>query len=98
VLYYTLAKQTGFEMNERIGKLAVEAGAHWEHGDWNMPSAVYFSERDLEKFAELIVKECVSVINTEAAEHEDDDECERAWKMGTEFAVYQIKQHFGVEE
>jgi hypothetical protein len=44
-------------MNERIGKLAVEAGAYWDHGDWNMPSAVYFSERDLEKFAELIVKE-----------------------------------------
>ena len=50
------------------------------------------------KFALLIVRECVSVINTEAAEHEDDDEIERAWKMGTEFAVYQIKQHFGVEE
>ena len=48
-------------MNERIGKLAVEAGAHWEHGDWNMPSAVYFSERDLEKFAELIVKECADI-------------------------------------
>jgi len=45
-------------MNERIGKLAVEAGAHWDHGDWNMPSAVYFSEGDLEKFAELIVQEC----------------------------------------
>jgi hypothetical protein len=46
-------------MNERIGKLAVEAGAHWDHGDWNMPSAVYFSERDLEKFARLIVQECI---------------------------------------
>jgi hypothetical protein len=46
-------------MNERIGKLAVEAGAHWDHGDWNMPSAVYFSEGDLEKFAELIVAECL---------------------------------------
>ena len=50
------------------------------------------------KFAELIVQECISVINTEAGEREDDDEYERAWKMGTEFAVYQIKQHFGVEE
>ena len=50
------------------------------------------------EFAELIVRECISVINTEAAEHEDDDEYERAWKMGTEFAVYQIKQHFGVKE
>ena len=55
-------------------------------------------EAAMEKFAKLIVRECVSVINTEAGEHEDDDEYERAWKMGTEFAVYQIKQHFGVEE
>ena len=46
-------------MNERFGKLAVKAGAHWDHGDWNMPSAVYFSERDLEKFAQLIVQECI---------------------------------------
>ena len=50
-------------MNERIGKLAVKAGAHWDHGDWNMPSAVYFSERDLEKFAELIVRECCRALN-----------------------------------
>ena len=49
-------------MNERIGKLAVEAGAHWDHGDWNMPSAVYFSEGDLEKFAELIVKDTMQVV------------------------------------
>jgi hypothetical protein len=54
-------------MNERIGKLAVKAGAHWDHGDWNMPSAVYFSERDLEKFARLIVKECALQCN-----HNDD--------------------------
>ena len=47
------------KMNERFGKLAVKAGAHWDHGDWNMPSAVYFSERDLEKFARLIVQECI---------------------------------------
>jgi hypothetical protein len=45
-------------MNERIGKLAVKAGAYWDHGDWNMPSSVYFSERDLEKFAELVIDEC----------------------------------------
>ena len=69
-------------MNERIGKLAVEAGAHWEHGDWNMPSAVYFSERDLEKFAELIVRECLSYAK-------DGD---------LDFMKFMIKHHFGVED
>jgi hypothetical protein len=69
-------------MNERIGKLAVKAGAHWDHGDWNMPSAVYFSERDLEKFAELIVLKCAEIADTAEPFLASD----------------LIKQHFGVEE
>jgi hypothetical protein len=71
-------------MNERIGKLAVKAGAHWDHGDWNMPSAVYFSERELEKFAELIVKECAVIVGSMEEPHQD--------------IAKLIKQHFGVEE
>jgi hypothetical protein len=69
-------------VNERIGKLAVEAGAHWEHSDWNMPSAVYFSERDLVKFAELIVIKCAEIADTAEPFLASD----------------LIKQHFGVEE
>ena len=80
-------------MNERIKLLAEQAGIYQPERFDGIDGS-----NQLEKFAELIVRECVSVINTEAAEHEDDDEIERAWKMGTEFAVYQIKQHFGVEE
>ena len=72
-------------MNERIGKLAAEAGAHWEHGDWNMPSAVYFSERDLEKFAELIVRECIDVV-------EDAGGIDKYHYTGA------IRKHFGMEE
>jgi exo-beta-1,3-glucanase (GH17 family) len=56
------------------------------------------SEAAYEKFAELIVQKCISVINTKAAEVPVEDEYERMWKMGTEFAVYQIGKHFGVEE
>ena len=73
-------------MNERIGKLAVKAGAHWEHGDWNMPSAVYFSEKDLEKFAELIVRECDKYVA------ERWDICEPWMDPGD------LLKHFGVEE
>ena len=78
-------------MNKRLEQMM------WKAAE-DMPQCYYVPPQFWEKFAELIVQECVSVINTEAAEHEDDDEYERAWKMGTEFAVYQIKQHFGVEE
>lgn len=39
-----------------IFRLAVEAGAYWEHGDWNMPSTVTFNkESQLVKFAQLIL-------------------------------------------
>jgi len=96
-------------MNERIKELIKQAGDYvnevytppvrsktpgkiWEDGhiDW----LTQFNK----KFAELIVQECVSVINTEAAVDPIEGEYERMWKMGTEFAVDQIKKHFGVEE
>ena len=79
-------------MNERIRQLAIEAGAHWEHGDWNMPSAVYFSERELEKFAELIVRECSKISEDDIT---DGDACctNTAYRISR-----QIKKHFGVEE
>ena len=76
-------------MNERIGKLAVKAGAHWDHGDWNMPSAVYFSERDLEKFAELIVRD---LIDSMIKRYGDDDE------LPIQEIKLFVKEHFGVEE
>ena len=81
-------------MNNRIQQLAEQARKHFPKTEMSGEFWLF----DEGKFAELIVQECVSVINTEAGEREDDDEYERAWKMGTEFAVYQIKQHFGVEE
>jgi len=65
-------------MNERIRQLAEQAfeSAHGENG--NMPMM-------LQKFAELIVKECASVVNS----RDDSD---------TGFWANIIKEHFGVEE
>ena len=80
-------------MNERIRELIEQCTSLSEGSTWTSRE-----EFDKEKFAELIVRECVSVINTGTSEHEDDDECVRAWKLATEFAVYQIKRHFGVTE
>ena len=84
-------------MNERIKELAEQAGLQLGIVIENSTTPVKTITIEQRKFAELIIQECVLVINTEAGEREDDDEIERAWKMGTEFAVYQIKQHFGVE-
>ena len=47
-------------MNKLIKELAIKAGAHWNHEDFNMGSSVEFQQDDLEKFAELIVKECIN--------------------------------------
>ena len=65
-------------MNERIKELAEQAETK-EVG-------YYFFDR--EKFAELIVRECMEV--SLKCSHRDDD-------MGAIIAR-QIKQHFGVEE
>ena len=89
-------------MNERIGKLAVEAGALWHHGDWNMPSCVYFGEKDLEKFAELIVRECLDIVEAQKESLCDNENtwCDQdyGYEQAVNDSVDMVKKHFGVEE
>jgi len=59
-------------MNERIEKLAEQAG--FDVYGWN--------ENELQKFAELIVRECASVVSQ---------------KTGPKSAL-NVLEHFGVEE
>ena len=63
-------------MNERIGKLADEATSYNNSDGWLF---------DKQKFAELIVRECVGV-----ADHSN--------VTGKSIIGERIKQHFGVEE
>ena len=77
-------------MNERFQELAKQqAGAilmDLVMPDSGMPERVKWNvgitTEHLEKFAELIVRECGNV----------------AWKCGSEFINNEIKRHFGVEE
>ena len=40
---------------DEIFRMAKEAGAYWEHGDFNMPIPVgFYNERDLIRFAQMI--------------------------------------------
>ena len=96
-------------MNERIEKLAFEAGLKWKaqpphYTNTNNPIDFPVSaNRDLEKFAELIVRECVELLRQRE---------EEMWRVGCEtnnpntktrsdechiMADY-IVEHFGVEE
>jgi len=78
-------------MNERIKELADEAGIttnlDTDYFEQDMNKWVdYFSE----KFAELIVKECLNKIETEASQY-----AEPVWAFEL---VNDIKEHFGVKE
>jgi hypothetical protein len=52
-------------MNSTFERLAKQAGAHWNHGDFNMGASVEFQESDLEKFAMLIVQQCIHYLDGE---------------------------------
>ena len=90
-------------MNERIQKLAEQANAWYpdgypsgEGGDAAWKDLVIFSKQDLEKFAELIVRECTQLM--QARKYADpDDSAEHYVNQGLATGVSLIKQHFGVK-
>ena len=71
-------------MNERIGQLAEQAGL------LGPSSRVGNSHEATEKFAELIVQECIDIIAPYTV---------RMSKPGEEYLhpILEIKEHFGVE-
>ena len=90
-------------MNERIFELAKQAGASRRAG----VGGLVFRDSELEKFAELIVRECADIcINKNVSNLELDIIRESgkftlqdlATKSCGENLFRQIKQHFGVEE
>jgi hypothetical protein len=78
-------------MNERIQKLIEQATTIEEHG-WGAS----YEHFDKQKFAELIVRECVDRVTSKA----------NRWGDMTGFAIKEsildcakdLKEHFGVEE
>jgi Zn-finger protein len=72
-------------MNERIKELAEQASKDNSDG---YPVTLEYTNRFAEKFAELIVKECMDI----AWRHTPDtEECEYSWLIHDK-----IKEHFGV--
>ena len=66
-------------MNERIRELAIQSG---------LPTALDYHQKRYEKFAELIVRECLNVINQPNGVGDDD-----VIRISDD-----VKRHFGVEE
>jgi hypothetical protein len=78
-------------MNERIRELAKQASKE----AFPLGSMAW-----MEKFAELIVKECAAQIKTQgiSAASEDYGDYEIGFNAGLFHALRTIKEHFGVEE
>ena len=81
-------------MNEKIKQLALDAGIGftlWDDSGREMIDN-YTPEEYLEKFAELIVRECAQVAKLTEADDGDD------YKSGRQWAGIDVLKHFGVEE
>ena len=77
------------EMNEKIKQLADDAGINYQFAMGASADSV--TDLQLEEFAELIVRECVGILEPKS----------RYMGEGPEVLkdkISQIKQHFGVEE
>lgn len=87
-----------FNMNERVEKFARECGA-WNqmYGNRTFMLDEHF---DIEKFAELIVKECINRINDLKGYTGLNDSQQivstACWNTALNSSVHEIKKHFGV--
>ena len=76
-------------MNQRLISLMKEAGfVFWEDEDWKPEDAIIDwatnYDKEIEKFAELIVQECIRL-------------CDQVDYVGADECMDNIKEHFGVE-
>ena len=76
-------------MNEKIKQLAEQAGYSKDFLAIGLPN-------NMEKFAELIVRECLSQVDKIRDGLEADSEDQQA--LGADWAGLAIARHFGVEE
>ncbi len=86
------------KMNERIRELAEQAGLRFTQLMSNpMVPVVDGKETDLEKFAELIVRECAELsVNSQYANTKS--EYYEGFNEALVYAGNKIRKHFGVEE
>lgn len=86
-------------MNEQIAKLANQAGFDV---DSTGKFGNYSEMHRVEKFAELIVRECVQTLIDNTPERYTNESAEEDWDKGYDRAmkdcVHHIKEHFGVDD
>ena len=87
-------------MNERIKELAEQATSSRIEYDPKTMMTERIQEFDKEKFAELIVRECLAhgKLTQSQTVVNGSEEYNAGREMGIEVFMNQIKEHFGVEE
>ena len=88
-------------MNKQIKELAEQAGAYFgeAHTDYfgeEHSAFVSICDMDIEKFAELIVRECIEICRRQQY-YDADDEHKRGVNGGSITCMNAIKREFGVE-
>jgi hypothetical protein len=79
-------------MNQRIKQLALQAKCYADENNAHYLQNPHWIETFEEKFAELIVRECVAICQDVDGEDNIDA------RSGRQDCAVEIKQHFGVEE
>jgi hypothetical protein len=84
-------------MNERIEELLMEAHKQTKGGIYNGHPSEW-----TEKFAELIVRECVQTLIDNTPDIYTNESAEEDWDKGYDRVmkdwVHHIQEHFGIEE
>ena len=87
-------------MNKRIRQLVKQAGGHFStHNLASNPvqhrESIELWDKNIEKFAELIVRECVSIVSKRKNQAIDD-----GWNVdeAMSMAEMDLEEHFGIEE
>jgi hypothetical protein len=75
-------------MNKRIRELAEQTGSTHKQ---NLGVYQFYTD-ELEKFAELLIKDCIEAIQNKSMNSNDE------WEYGLRMAQGAIQEHFGVEE
>jgi hypothetical protein len=83
-------------MNERILELAEQAGYSWH----NQFSGPILSPNAIEKFAELIVRECIKTIEYRAPGQmgKEGEGWTNGYDDGLKTGAWLLKEHFGIKE
>ena len=82
-------------MNERIKELAIQAS---KHPDNDNDGLTVFDNDELEKFAELIVRDCLDIALEVRGEPATDTHYVIGYDRACEKMISGIREHFGVKE